>query len=661
MCGIAGLAGDFVPGLVERMNEAQAHRGPDGSGIFERPELQIALGHVRLAILDLSDFAAQPMISPDGRYVLVYNGEIYNFAELQRDLAGRSPKSISSGDTEVLLHGLMRWGSRFVERLNGMFAFALWDNHERELLLARDPLGIKPLYYSEPKSGSLIFASEIKAICAHPAITREPDFQTIQQHLAFCHSCSDRTAIRGIKRLEPGTILRWKAATKQIQFTRYWEPQFGVSDGTSRQENTERLRAAVETATARQLVSDVPVGSFLSGGLDSSLITAIAARGFPRSDPFRSFTVSIARNSNRLDQAHDDLPYARGLAELLGLSFQEIEIAPRVAALLPTLVRQMDEPLADPAIISCYLVSQLARQRGTKVLLSGQGADELLGGYPRYAALRAFRWADRVPVPIRTAIAHRAKFVPGALGGAGGAALRRVGRVLRDIHRPPDERFLAYCMSTPSEVVNSVFNSEVRAEIGDRQPDDDCQLRMRAKALTAEDRFLERDLGVYLPNHNLLYTDKMAMAVGVEARVPLLDLELVKFACSLPASQKLVPRPKAILREAARGLIPNGIIDRPKAGFGAPYRNWLRHDLAPLWNDVTDASVIRRRGWFSADTLRGIREQSQSGRADYYMLQWSILTLELWAREFLDRNPAQSSNSPRNRPPARKALVGSAA
>ena len=230
MCGIAGLAGDFVPGLVERMNAAQAHRGPDGSGIFERPELQVALGHVRLAILDLSDFAAQPMCSPDGRYVLIYNGEIFNFAELQKELTGEGPGLGSSGDTEVLLRGLIRWGSRFVERLNGMFAFALWDNHEGELLLARDPLGIKPLYYAEPKPGSLIFASEIKAICAHPAIAREPDFKTIQQHLAFCHSCSDRTAIRGIKRLEPGTMLRWKADSRTPQFTRYWQPKFDVSD-----------------------------------------------------------------------------------------------------------------------------------------------------------------------------------------------------------------------------------------------------------------------------------------------------------------------------------------------------------------------------------------------------------------------------------------------
>ena len=209
MCGIAGLVGDFVPGLIDRMNAAQAHRGPDGSGVFESPRSQVALGHVRLAVLDLSEQAAQPMTSPDGRFTLIYNGEIYNYRELRSTLSQSDLRQTSSGDTQVLLHGLMRWGPAFVERLNGMFTFAFWDDRERELLLVRDPLGIKPVYYTEPQPGSLLFASEIKALCAHPNVRREPDFQTIQQHLTFCHSCSDRTALKGILRLparEPAAL-----------------------------------------------------------------------------------------------------------------------------------------------------------------------------------------------------------------------------------------------------------------------------------------------------------------------------------------------------------------------------------------------------------------------------------------------------------------------
>ncbi len=646
MCGIAGLVGDFVPGLMDRMNAAQAHRGPDGRGLFERPELEVALGHVRLAILDLSDFAAQPMISPDGRYVLVYNGEIYNFADLQNDLAADGERPVSSGDTEVLLRGLTRWGSRFVERLNGMFAFAFWDNREHELLLARDPLGIKPLYYTEPRPGSILFASEIKALCAHPGVRREPDFHTIQQHLTFCHSCTERTALRGIRRLEAGTMLHWRGAKRTSRITRYWEPRFRCENGTSRRSDVDRVRASVAAATRRQLVSDVLLGSLLSGGLDSSLITAIAARESPSRQPLRSYTISIPQASNRIDQVHHDAPYARRLASQLGLSLQEIEIAPQVAALLPTLIRHLEEPLADPAIISCFLISQLARKDGTKVLLSGQGADELFGGYPRYRVLHALRWIDWFPTPLRSGLSRTARFLPGAIGGRVGAAIRRTRRVIIDLHRPPDERFLAYCMSTPPEAVQSILHPDLRKELAHDDPANDCRSRMQTGRLIGEDRYFERDLAVYLPNHNLLYMDKMSMAAGVETRVPLLDRELVELACGLSPSRKIAPRPKAILREAARGLVPDEIIDRPKAGFGAPYRQWLRHDLEPLWKDLTSPDTVRRRGWFSVDGLRSIREQSQTGRTDYYMLQWAVLTLELWAREFLDRNPATVDDAP---------------
>ncbi len=226
------------------------------------------------------------------------------------------------------------------------------------------------------------------------------------------------------------------------------------------------------------------------------------------------------------------------------------------------------------------------------------------------------------------------------MGGRVGAAIRRTRRVLNDLHRPPDERFLAYCMSTPPAAVQSILHPDLRKELAHDDPANDCRSRIQTGRLIGEDRYFERDLAVYLPNHNLLYMDKMSMAAGVETRVPLLDRELVELACGLSPSRKIAPRPKAILREAARGLVPDEIIDRPKAGFGDPYRQWLRHDLEPLWNDLTNPDTVRSRGWFSVDGLRSIREQSQTGRTDYYMLQWAVLTLELWAREFLDRNPA---------------------
>jgi asparagine synthase (glutamine-hydrolysing) len=643
MCGIAGLVGDFVPGLIDQMNAAQAHRGPDGSGVFESPRSQVALGHVRLAVLDLSEQAAQPMTSADGRFTLVYNGEIYNYRELRRSLSASGLSQTSSGDTQVLLHGLMRWGAAFVERLNGMFAFAFWDDRERELLLVRDPVGIKPVYYAEPRGGSLVFASEIKSLCAHPDIRREPDFQTIQQHLTFCHSCSERTALKGIRRLAPGTLLRWRAGAPSIELRTYWHPNFSVASRPQDLCDVDRLRSTVAEATRRQLVSDVPVGSFLSGGLDSSLITAIAAAAGGRDNPFRSYTITYPPQSNRLDQAHDDAPYARRLASSLHLDFHDVQIGPQIASLLPQVVYHLDEPISDPAAITCFLICRLARNHGTKVLLSGQGADELFGGYPRYSILRALRWLDRSPRAVRSALAGCGNRLPGAWNGAVGATLRRARRVLRAVHRPPDERFLAYCMATADSDARAVFAPEVAESLGGFQADADCLYRMRVGDLREIDRFLERDLTVYLPNHNLLYTDKMGMAVGIEARVPLLDQELVELGTSLSAVQKLDPVPKAILRQAARGTVPDEIIDRPKAGFGAPYRSWLRYDLGPMWNDLISRRAIENRGWFRADAIEQIRDQSQAGRADYYMLQWALLTLELWAQRFIDENPAQTA------------------
>jgi asparagine synthase (glutamine-hydrolysing) len=650
MCGIAGLVGRFVPGLIDQMNAAQAHRGPDGSGVFESPRSQVALGHVRLAILDLSEQAAQPMTSEDGRFTLVFNGEIYNFRELRASLASSGLRQTSSGDTQVLLHGLIRWGPAFVERLNGMFAFAFWDDRERELLVVRDPLGIKPLYYAEPQAGSLLFASEIKALCTHPDVRREPDFQTIQQHLTFCHSCSDRTALAGIRRLPPGSLLRWRARNAAAEIRQYWRPQFSGAAQKEDPRDVARLRSAVTHATRRQLVSDVPIGSFLSGGLDSSLITAIAAAESGRDNPFRSYTITYPAKSNRLDRAHDDAPYARKLGASLGLDFHEVEIGPQIARLLPEIVYHLDEPIADPAAITCFLICRLAKEHGTKVLLSGQGADELFGGYPRYALLRTLSQFDRFPQAARAGLAQCGNLLPGAFGGPLGATLRRVKRVLREIHRSPDERFLAYCKSTADSTVRSIQSPAVAHALSQFQADADCLRRMRTGGLGEIDRFLERDLSVYLPNHNLLYTDKMGMAVGIEARVPLLDQEVVELGTSLSASQKLDPVPKAILRRAARGIVPNEIIDRPKAGFGAPYRHWLRHDLGSMWNDLMSPRAIETRGWFQPDVVQRLRNQSQSGRADYYMLQWALLTLEIWAQKFIDQNPAATAvRSPKAR------------
>ena len=634
MCGINGFAGGFVPGLASSMNDLCAHRGPDGSGIFEAPQKNVALGHVRLSILDLSHAADQPMVASDDRGVLVYNGELYNYLELKEDLVAKGYKFSSSGDTEVLLNGLVEYGEAFLQKLNGIFAFAFWQPRSDELLLVRDQLGIKPLYYTELGAGELLFSSEIKAFYAHPGFKAEPDFDGIQQHLAYCHSSVDSTALAGVRRLLPGHLLRWRKGGFSIE--RYWRADYSALAGESLEGASTNLAECIETAVLGQLVSDVPVGAFLSGGLDSSLITALAARKL--GSGLRCYTSTYDTSDNKLDQANPDAPYARQLAKKLGLQLDEITLSPNVADLLPQLIYHLDEPIADPAAIACYLISREASKHGTKVLLSGQGADELFSGYPRYRAMHMTGFIDRAPMWLRKSLAATAGLVPGAMEGRSGALLRRSKRVLRELGDNPSRRFLAYCASTPQAEIFSVFSDEVKAILGAADYQQDCLQHMQRRGLEGFNCFRDRDVSIYMPNHNLLYTDKMGMAVGVETRVPLLDMALVNKATRFPPSWLLKGRvDKLILRNAARGIVPDDIIDRPKAGFGAPYRKWLRYDLEELWQDVTSRESIKSRGWFNYEAVQNVRNVSQSGKVDLYMLQWAIITVELWARQFIDR------------------------
>jgi len=637
MCGIAGLVGDFVPGLMERMNAAQRHRGPDAEGVFEDKEGLCQLAHVRLSILDLSSAANQPMQSDDGRYTLVYNGEIYNFRELRSELESRGWRFRSTGDTEVLLKGLIQFGEAFVERLNGMFAFAMWDNVSRELLIARDQLGIKPLYYCSPRPGTLLFSSEIKPMLGYPSFEALPEPVALFQHLVFCYALSERTAFKGLFRLQPGYLARWRSDDRVLRTTRYWSPPSQDFEGTP-EEAVVILKYTLKAAVERQMIADVPVGMFLSGGLDSSYLTALAkARA---REGFKCFTIEWPAADNRLDAMDPDLPHATAFAKRLGLDLHVTTLHHSVTDLCSQLVWHLDEPLVDPAAISAYLICREARASGTPVLLSGQGADELFCGYPRYRVMKAREYLNIFPSMFRMLAARGSTLLPGTIEGSIGAAVRRIKRALIGLEKDPMGHFLNMSAPTPLEAAVSVLSPDFLATvdtgsiIGERDP------RYESLGHDGFAGFRWRDLSVYLPNHNLLYTDKMSMAMSIETRVPYLDTELVNTTLRLPAHWMVGSmRTKNLLRTCAKGTVPDSIIHRAKAGLGAPYRKWLRYDLEEMWGDLLSRESVERRGWFSYDGLQAARARSQEGRDDLYMLQWAALTMELWARNFLDYEP----------------------
>ena len=623
------------------MNRAQQHRGPDGTGVYEDPQVPASLGHVRLSILDLSNASAQPMNSACGRYVLSYNGELYNFADLKRQLAPPRHGWRTTGDTEVLLEGLAQRGISFLREMNGMFAFALWDTTEKSLLLVRDQLGIKPIYYTRPTPGTLSFASEMKALFAHNSVKREVNFTALQEHLAYGHSSGDHTAVKDVFRVTPGACLRWSIARPEPRLEPYWQPKFRPTAMLERGEATEKLRSEIRSGVVRQMVSDVPVGSFLSGGLDSTLITKVA---IDQKRDIKLYTSTIPPTDNSLDQMSDDAPYARQFAAISGMPLTEVPIRSDEISYLPELVWHLDEPISDPAVINCYLLSRIAQQDGVKVLLSGQGADELFGGYPRYRAMQISNQLSRFPSLMKTVFGWVSKMTPGGFSGRLGANMRRFRRIVSAIHLPFREQFLNYCCGAAPDRIQRIFSSDVRSNLGGQTAISNCLSHMLNRSIDGIDGCLERDLTVYLPNHNLMYTDKMGMAVGVETRVPLLDMKITNMVIPWPTEWKVGRRSlKAILREAARGIIGSEHIDRRKAGFAVPYRHWLRHEVKDIWEDCASERSIRERGWYDPKEIAAIRKESQYGFSDHYLLQWGILTVELWARSFLDTNPARGN------------------
>jgi asparagine synthase (glutamine-hydrolysing) len=630
MCGIYGIlqfdGSPVDPADLARMGHVMLHRGPDDEGVHI--EGACAIGMRRLSIIDLSG-GHQPMSSSDGTLWLVCNGEIYNFRELRRQLEARGHRFRSHSDSEVVLHAYAEYGDRCVEHLNGMFAFALWDARRSRLLVARDRLGIKPLYIAHDGK-RFAFASEAKALLDLPRLDRNLDPAAVASYLQLGYVPAPQSIFAGVRKIPPATLLI--AENGRIEERRYWHVPGEVDRSRSEGEWVEELRSAMERSVRMQMVSDVPLGAFLSGGIDSSTVVAFMANASTK--PIRTYAIGFG--GSRADDYYNELPYARRVAELFGTEHREIVVKPEVVSLLPKLLWHMDEPVSDSAFITTYLVSEFARREVT-VILSGVGGDELFGGYRRYLGNHYQSYFKRLPPWIRsgaTAVGERLpsdrhspllnvmRLARGFLMSANLSFEGRYGAYVRVFSKEAAERLFAFNGHERFDAIEAAFRL--------------------ARSDDALNRMLVVDAETQLPDDLLLLTDKMSMATSLECRVPFLDHELVELAARIPEQMKIRGRRlKHVMKTALADVLPAAILNRKKRGFGTPMGAWLKDDLAGLLQKLLSPAAIQNRGLFHYPTVQELIRLHDANRIDGSDPLLALLNLEIWCRIYLDRRSAE--------------------
>jgi asparagine synthase (glutamine-hydrolysing) len=631
MCGIIGFQGRFEPSHLQAGIRAIAHRGPDDHGEFVDPGTGTGLGHARLSIIDLSPLGHQPMVDREGRVQLVFNGEIYNYRELRSELEAKGHRFRGHSDTEVLLHMYLEQGAEMFPRLNGIFTVAIWDARTGRLLVARDALGVKPLYVSESERG-FAFCSEIKGLLAIAPDARQLDCAALDRYLTFLWCPGEGTPLTGVRKLLPGEAVEIAGGRVAKRWTWYRLPQFrGVQPDLGEADAISGTEEGVRRAVHRQMIADVPVGAFLSGGLDSSAVVAFAREVNPG---IRCFTIEAAGGEDQGET--DDLPYARRVARHLGVPLESIRIdANRMASDLERMVVQLDEPLADPAPLNVLYICQLARERGMKVLLSGAGGDDLFTGYRRHVALQSEHLWSWLPRPARAALEAGTQRLDQRR-----ASSRRLAKLFRGAAHSGNRRIVGYFEWARRSDLQSLYSPSFMERLGGchaEQPMLDFIAPLPASVSRLE-RMLALEQRFFLADHNLTYTDKMSMAVGVEVRVPLLDLELIDFAARIPAGIKQRGSTgKWVFKRAMERHLPREVIYRPKSGFTAPLRRWIRSDLRPMVHDLLGPEAVRRRGLFRPDAVQALIQANQDGKIDASHTVLSLLCIEIWCRAFLDR------------------------
>ncbi|MCI0440622.1 MAG: asparagine synthase (glutamine-hydrolyzing) [Chloroflexi bacterium] len=631
MCGIAGFSWKD-DGAIARMTATIAHRGPDDYAIYT--DGQVSLGFQRLSIIDLSERGRQPMSNEDGTIWVVFNGEIYNFQEIRPGLEARGHVFRSRTDTEVIVHAYEEYGPKCVERFNGMFAFAIWDSSRRELFIARDRLGIKPLYYYF-KDGRLAFASEIKAILENPEVEREINYQSLYYYIGYEFVPAPDTIFRHIYKLPPGHYMTFRDGVLKV--TKYWDLRF-ESEPHPQEYYEEQIREMLTESVRKRLISDVPLGVFLSGGLDSSAIVALMSRCGV--NPIKTFSLGYD------DPTFSELGYAELVARQFDTEHHVLMIDPVTPELIEKAVWHLDEPMTDLSTVPFYLICQKAREHVT-VCLSGEGGDEVMVGYDRFRASKLNSYYGLIPGLIRRGlIAPLVNALPDQPQKKG--AINMLKRFIEGGLLPSEGEHMRWQFFGAPEHDQHLFSPDIVSEVSF---DAFAPLRACLEGFSAParlDREIYLDLRAVLPDSPLMKVDKMSMAHGLEVRVPFLDYEFVEMCATIPGNLKLKGfTTKSIFRSAMKGILPDAIVGRGKQGYSLPLKNWLRNEMREYMRDVLFSSPLVKEA-LNPDYIRRLVEEHLSYRANHNHILWALMNLSIWHRQFVEaprprRQPARLS------------------
>jgi asparagine synthase (glutamine-hydrolysing) len=635
MCGIAGivdLRGLPVQGhgLVSRMCAALSHRGPDDEGYHV--DGPVALGHRRLAILDLIG-GHQPMSSEDGTVCITFNGEIYNFQEMKVRLEGLGHRFATRSDTEVLIHAYQQYGPECVKELRGMFAFALWDRRRQTLLMARDRVGKKPLFYAEV-DGQWVFASELQGLLGYPGLAREVDVTAVDDYLTYGYVPAPKTILRGVRKLPPAHYLtlglRPGAGAPEIRVERYWRLAYEPKCQLSEEEAADAVLEVLREAVRLRMVADVPLGALLSGGIDSGIVVALMSQLSDR--PVKTFSIGFD------ERAFNELSHARRVAERYGTEHHELIMRPNGLEVLPALVRHYGEPYADSSAVPTYHVARLTREH-VKVVVNGDGGDECFAGYERYAGGLAADHYGRLPQVVRRlAIEPIGRLIPPSVPHR--SRLRQARRFLEAAAQPAAQRYLRWIRYVPLERPAALYSAGFQEELAGYRAEA-WLLGMWEEFAGAHlgplDTMLALDVESYLPYDLLVKMDIATMATSLEARSPFLDHQVMEFCAKLPAELKLRGlRLKYLLRKAGKGLLPPETLGRRKMGFAAPVGAWMRGERRRWVEDLLLSPRALKRGYFQPEALRQLVRAHLDGRQEQSVAVWALLWLELWHQEFMD-------------------------